>query len=330
MTGSLKASPSVIAAAVVAILAGLFVLLCCSLAFFGTLLNTFSANSSEVPPFVKNAILAILGFTMGLAIFGIATGIGLILVRNWARVSTLIWGGLSVFFAAIGIPITYLAPNAPDLPVGTMQVVRWSLVFFYGLPLVIGIWWLVLFNRKAIKAQFLGAATLLDPSLPEKPRCPLPIAVLAWFYLTSILNLLFLPFLPFGFPVLVFGQVLSKSAGLTVLTFSCLTFAAAGVGLLKLKPWSYSLTIGLQLFWLASTVGSALSPNYNSVMDFFMKEMQASLHLPEAQFSPANFAHHYGWTVVLGLLVTGAILGLLVYYRPRFLEAASRAASASR
>jgi hypothetical protein len=62
-------------------------------------------------------------------------------------------------------------------------------------------------------------------------------------------------------------------------------------------------------------------------MDSFLKEMQASFHLPETQFWPANFAHHYGWTVALGLLFAGAILGLLVYYRPRFLEAASAANS---
>jgi hypothetical protein len=116
--------------------------------------------------------------------------------------------------------------------------------------------------------------------------------------------------------------------GLTVLLLSCLAFFVAGVGLLKLKPWSYSLTIGLQLFWLASTVVTLLTPNYKSVMDSFMKEMQASLHLPETQFPPGNFAHNYGWTVVLGLLFAGAILGLLVYYRPRFLEAASRADAA--
>jgi len=117
--------------------------------------------------------------------------------------------------------------------------------------------------------------------------------------------------------------------GLTVLILSCLAFFLAGVGLLRLKAWSYSLAIGLQLFWLASTVVTVLSPNYNAVMDSFMKEMQASLHLPETQFSLASFSHNYGWTVVLGLILAGAILGLLVFYRPRFLEAASRAASAS-
>jgi len=279
-------------------------------------------------------MLATQGFMMCLSLFGIATGIGLIYLRNWARISILIWGGMLVFFSGIGIPTAFLmpippTPSAPDLPASGMQAVRLIFLAIYGMPLLIGIWWLILFNRKTVKAQFAGATGSADPAVPRKPACPLPIAVLAWFYVSSILNLLFLPFLPFRVPVLVFGQVLPGRVGATVLILSCLALFVCGVGLLKLKPWSYSLTIVLQVFWAASTAVSMLSPNYNAVVDSFLKEMQASLHLPETQFSPAGFAHHYGWTVLLGLLFAGAILGLLVYYRPRFLEAASAANSAS-
>ena len=332
MTGASKASTSIIVAAVVAILGGLFLLLGCSVVFLGMLLVKLPGATSAVPPFLRNAMLATQGFMMCLSLFGIATGIALLYLRNWARISILIWGGMLVFFGIIGIPIVLLmpfslAPNAPDLPVESIEAVRSILLIVYGMPLLIGIWWLVLFKRKTVKAQFGGTTISADPGLPQKPACPLPISVLAWFYITSILNLLFLPFLPFRVPIFVFGRVLPGSVGLTVLTLGCLAFFLAGIGLLKLKPWSYSLTIGLQLFWLASTVVTMLSPNYNSVMESFLKEMQASLHLPETPFSPANLARHYGWTVVLGLLFASAILGLLVYYRPRFLEAASRAAA---
>ena len=334
MPNSSKPSSSIIAAAIVAILAGLFVLLCCSFAFFGTLLNTLPANSVQAQPFVRTAMLATLGFMMCLAIFGIATGIGLILLRNWARISALIWGGLCVFFGAVGIPVAFFIPlvspeNVPNLSADSMQAVRWILLFFYGLPLIAGIWWLILFNRKTVKAQFAATTTSAASVHTQKSRCPLPVAVLAWFYITSILNLLFLPFLPFHVPTFVFGRVLSGSAGVTVLMLSSLAFAAAGVGLLKLKPWSYSLTLGLQVFWLASGAVSVLSPNYNAVMESFLKDMQSSLHLPESQFSPPNFMHHFGWASVLGLLFAGAILGLLVYYRTRFLEAAAATASSS-
>lgn len=334
MGESSKASPSIIAAAIVAILSGLLVLLGCSLAFFGTFLNSAPANSPAAQPFVKNAMLTTMGFMMAVAILGIATGIGLILLRNWARISVLIWAGFCVFFGAIGILAAFFIPlftseNVPNLPADSLRAVRLILLCFYGLPLIVGTWWLVLFNRKSVKAQFAGITSSAEPGIPQKPRCPLPIAVLAWFYISSILNLVFLPFLPFRVPILIFGRALTGAAGMTVMTVSCLLLAVCGVGLLKLKPWSYSLTIGLYLFWLASTVVSVLSPNYNRVMDSFLKEMQASLHLPETQFSPTNFTHHYGWAMALGLLFTGAILGLLVYYRPRFLKAASAAASSS-
>ncbi|PYU82610.1 MAG: hypothetical protein DMG51_13510 [Acidobacteria bacterium] len=311
MDYSRNRSAAVTVAAVLAILGSLFLLLCCAVVFFGMLLVKLPSATPEVPPFMRNTLLATQGLMMCLSLFGMATGIGLFYLRHWARISVLIWGGVSVFVGLLGITIVLL------------------MSFVYGLPLLIGIWWLVLFNRQTVKTQFGGPTVAVAVDLPQKPACPLAISVLAWFYITSILNLLFLPFLPFRVPIFVFGRVLPGRVGLTVLILSFLAFFLAGIGLLKLKPWSYSLTLGLQLFWLASTVVTVLSPNYNSAMDSFMKEMQATLHLPETQFSPANFSHHYGWTVVLAFLFAGAILGLLVYYRPRFLAAASRAASLS-
>jgi hypothetical protein len=334
MDDSPKRSASVTVAAVAAILGGLFFLLCFSAALLVMLLVKLPGTFSEVPPFLRNFMLATQGFMICVSLFGIATGIGLIYLRKWARISILIWGGVSVFFGVVGIPIAFLTPipptpNAADLPAGSMQAGHLILLLIYGIPLLIGIWWLVLFNRKSVKAQFAGAPGSADAGLPQKPSCPRPIAVLAWLYITAILNLLVLPFLPFRVPVFVFGWVLPGSVGWTVLILSCLACLVAGVGLLKLKPWSYSLTLGLQLFWLASGVVTVLNANYNAAMDSMMKELQASMHLPETQFSSMSFAHHYGWTLILGLVIAGAILGLLVYYRPRFLEAASRAASAS-
>src|SRR5260370_4710517 len=89
------------------------------------------------------------------------------------------------------------------------------------------------------------------------------------------------------------------------------------------------MTSGLQLFWLASGVVSALSPNYPAVMDSYMKEVQASYHLPETYSSPLNFAQHFGWIMARGLVFAGALLRLLFYYPPRFLASASTPAAAT-
>jgi hypothetical protein len=332
MDSPAKRSASVTAAAVVAILSGVFFFLCCAFAFLAFLLVKLPSTAPEFPPAARSIMLAGQGFMICLSIFGIATGIGLIYLRKWARISILIWGGFSAFFGIIGIPIALLmpfspTPNAPNLPAENMQLFRAFLLIIYGVPLLVGIWWLILFNRKTVKAQFAGQGVSAELGLPQKPACPLPITVLAWFYVASVLNLLFLPLLPFHVPLMVFGYVLPGSAGKIGLIIASLAFGIAGIGLLKLKPWSYSLTIGLQLFWLASGIVSALTPNYGAVMDSYMKEVQASFHLPETPSSPFDFAQHYGWMMAGGLVIAGAILGLLVYYRPRFLEAASRAAA---
>ena len=265
-----------------------------------------------------------------LSIFGIFTGVGLIRLRNWARISILVWGGLCVFFGGIGIPFAFLLPkiappNAPELPPDSEHLVQFMLLLLYGLPLLVGIWWLILFNRKSVKAEFAGADTQAGASLPQRPRCPLPVTVLAWFYLTSILNFVFLPWMPPRVPVFIFGLALSPRVGLPVLLLSALGLFVAGVGLLRLKPWSYSLIIGLQMFWLASTAVSLLNPSYKTAMTSYTKDMLAWMRMPQSQFSTESFMQQFGWMMVLGLAFAGIILGILVYYRPRFLAAASAA-----
>jgi len=276
-------------------------------------------------------MLIMTGCMICLSIFGIATAIGVLALRNWARISILIWGGMFAFFGVLGIPVAFLmpltTPPGPALPPGAVQTMRWILLVIYGLPLAIGTWWLILFTRKSGKAQFSVTATPSDSGVPQKPRSPLPITVLAWLYITAILNLIILPIVPFHTPVFVFGLLLPDRVGLTLLILTSLAFTVCGVGLLKLKPWSYSLTMGLQVFWLASTAVSMLRPNYKTAMESSLKQMENSMHLPESQFSSNPFLQHFGWILALGLLFAGAILGLFIYYRQRFLAAASAAAS---
>jgi hypothetical protein len=220
------------------IVGSLFLLLCCSAAFFIFLLAKLPGPASEFPPAMRYMMLGMQGLMICLSLFGVATGIGLIYLRKWVRISILIWGGLSVFFGIVGMPFAFLLPlspgsNAPELPAAGMTAVRSILLLVYAVPFAIGVWWLILFNRKSIKAQFAGQGESSDQGLPRKPACPLPIAVLAWFYVTSVLNLLFLPLLSFHVPLFVFGRVLPGSTGGAVLMLSSLAYAIARIGLFK-------------------------------------------------------------------------------------------------
>ena len=289
-----SASASVIAGAVVAILAGLLVLLSMALAFAGILLGTAQTASPGLPPFARNLALGFMAFAFCLSAFGIATGIGLIFLRNWARISILVWGSFSAFFGVFGVVIAFLIPlpttlDSPSLPPGTLQGFRFFLIVIYGLPTVIGIWWLILFTRKSVKAQFAGTAS---STAPQKPRPPLPVAILAWFLITGAAHVVILPFLPFSIPVSLFGHFFYGTAATLLYVCFCLISVVAGVGLLKLKPWSYTLAIAFQLFGLANMLVTVFNPDYPPQMASFMEKVYTSMHLPPNPYYSSAYLLH--------------------------------------
>jgi len=68
---------------------------------FRFLLARLPGPASSLPPAMRYMMLGTQAFMMCLSAFGIATGVGLLYLRKWARISILTWGGLSVFFGVI-------------------------------------------------------------------------------------------------------------------------------------------------------------------------------------------------------------------------------------
>jgi len=104
----------------------------------------------------------------------------------------------------------------------------------------------------------------------------------------------------------------------------CSVLAFVGLGLLKLKRWSYSASIGLQLFFLTSAIVAVRNPNYSSQMASLQQQLQHSMHLPSSPAYVPNF-DHARWAIYVGLFFCLAVLALLLYYRRPFLETANRA-----
>jgi hypothetical protein len=73
---------------------------------------------------------------------------------GWARISVLVWSGITVSLSAPGILRFIFIPIA-NAPADASIIVRLVVLVFYALPLAIGKWWLILFNRKEVAAQFL-------------------------------------------------------------------------------------------------------------------------------------------------------------------------------
>jgi len=237
----------------------------------------------------------------------------------------LVWGGVMAAFSTLALLFVAFVPLPEGSAASPMSgpVLRLVLIVMYGTPLLIGVWWLVLFNQPAIKAQFL-ATPLAEgqPAAPPQPRCPLPLAILAGFSIFSAGFSLLLPFTNFPANVILFGHLFHRPLGLVLFCLSAGIFLVGAIGLLRLKSWSYPLMLGQYFFWMASGTVTLVSPNY----DRNLHEMMSQLNLPEGSLGQAAFAQ----TRVFGVLamIPGVlIIWLLLYYHTRF--EAARAAKES-
>jgi hypothetical protein len=264
-------SGAVTAAAVIAILGSVLLLLCALFGLAGVMMmQNMPENPAAQQPEFRYAGFVGVAFIAGGGVWGLVSGVGLLRYRNWARISTLIWSGLAVLFC--GIALLFVSsiklPVPPNTSEGAESFVRFFIAVIYGLPMVIGIWWLILFTRKPIAALFassaVGSGVPLDasgfPATVAKPRPPLPVAIVAWFLIVSAI---FSPMLLLfrRFPLMFFGHVYRGHATAVFFLVSAVISLVAGLGLLKLRPWGFWLTVSWQVFGLLNGTVSFLSPN---------------------------------------------------------------------
>ena len=312
-------SSSVVAAGVVGILASLVTILMAAAAIAGISLMPQESASPPMPPFVKSTAVAILLFLAVLAIFGIFTSVGVLHLKKWARVSMLIWGGAMAAFCGLALPFAAFVsmPDSPAESPMSLPIVRILVIMVYGIPFLIGVWWLILFNQRAVKEQFLAVAPG-DGQLaaPARPRCPLPLAILAGFSIISAGVSLLLPFTNFPVNVILFGHRFHGAFGVVLFFLSAGIFLVGAIGMLRLKRWSYPLMLGQYFFWMASGTVTLVSPSY----DRNIHEIMSQMNLPEGPMGQAAFAQ----TRVFGILslIPGVlVIWLLLYYHTRFMEA---------
>ncbi|HEY4979470.1 MAG TPA: hypothetical protein VII25_09920 [Candidatus Acidoferrum sp.] len=317
-----KASASIIAAGILAILGSLLAMLSMAVALMGLYLTP---AQRDVPAFASSAAAVMFGFLFFVALFGVFTGIGLLRLKNWARISALIWAGVTVFFSSLGVMTILLIPfpAVPTAPNVNMAAVKAFVAAFYALPILIGIWWLILFNKAAIKAQFTGTTPVASTDTPTRPRCPLPVAIIAGFMLFSVLGLFAMPLMHMPIAMILFGHRIHGEFGSFLFASTTVLYLAAAIGLLRLQRWSYPLSLGLYAFWTLSGVTTFFSPNYPQLM----KEIFSEMNLPESSTAGLQLVNSRGFAL-LTLIPTLIIVAILLYYRKRFWEASAAAQSA--
>src|SRR5215472_9013341 len=333
--------------AVVAIIGSVFTLLGGVVMVLASTLLSKSSPAANVPtnlgPFAFFDSLMLFGFGG----WGLATGIGLIALKRWARISTLVFAGILVFVslpAAVLITVIPLPNNSnPNLPSNFMSIMRIGMVLFYFAFSALGGFWLYFFNKRAVKVQFQAnqadmefAAPKLSPgeaiSAPSASQLarPLSITIIGWFLVvTSVLSplgLLFngaflsgvkLPFYFLGF--FIFG----RSAYLILIVWMAAQMTAA-VGLLKLKRWGLFATIGLQCLTAVNAALLIGIPSSRARFQQIMETMIASMSARMPQPVPFVFPVWLGLAISFPIIFV--ILWCLITKKQAFTSAAQELA----
>jgi len=118
MTQSGKASPSVVAAGVVAMIGGALAAVCVVAVLLA--LRFAPTGPGAIPASLRPLLYFIWIFFLVCDVFVIVVGIQLIRLRRWARIALLVIAGCMLFFGVIGIGVIFftifLAPADPAVP----------------------------------------------------------------------------------------------------------------------------------------------------------------------------------------------------------------------
>jgi hypothetical protein len=281
------------------------------------------------PAFFKAIMIGAALVYMLPAGWGIASSIGLFKLKNWARISILIFSVLLIVMSLFGgltslVMAFFPLPSNQDLDPSIMARVSIFMAVFWSGFLGVGIWWLVFFNRAKVKQQFVPAqpALAIGPSIespypmPDAPvtaatspaRRPLSLTILAWFMLVGCL---FIPVrLLLHYPaVLLTRLVTGWPAAFFFIAVAALQLFI-GIGLLRVKPAARTVAVAYYLFLFVNSAVFYLAPGARLRMLDLMQRSQAMF--PWMQPWPQQGAFPFDATPFLILGACGGLIGLLV------------------
>lgn len=266
-----------------------------------------SAEVPASPVFMKIMFTALSLMYLLPAIWGIATGIGLFRLRNWARISMIVFAVALVLMAGFSGLISVFMPLPPTAnshaPGSVIFGVRIFMVVLWLSLLGLGIWWLVFFTRPAVKAQFAlqpVAATAGPPPLPGSiqtlasatqppgPRRPLSITIIAWLLLVGCaffpLNILIKA------PLVLFTKLVTGWTAVGFFAIYTVISLFAGIGLLRLRPLARQAAIALYAFGLVSSLVFYFAPGGQARMLALMQRENSMF--PWSKMLPAEQQFH--------------------------------------
>ena len=327
MTDESKRSGVVTAAAVIALVGSVGALLFGSMTLLGGFLASgdpsFTDQSGDPSDAPSLAVFLIMGGgQLALSAWGIVSAVGLLRLRNWARLSFVVFAALlavasscAVLGLMVAIPALSLVPDVdPNIPPGVMAAVLSVMALIAVSGVGVGIWWVIYFNRARVRSQFISKPV----EMADRPRPPVRITVVAWLL---VANGLFLPLhLTATHPTVLFGVVVRGWPGRGVVVAQLVVACVAGIGLLRKRAGAHTLAVGLYVFGLLNFAATLIVPGGPARLRETYQQVFADQRMPE---SLVDWAMWSG--TALSLVVGVLFLWLLMSRRRAFLLACAPA-----
>jgi hypothetical protein len=277
------------------------------------------ASSSDLPipenqvHFLKYFMVFLALVLFAAAAWGIASGTGLMRLREWARISMLVFSALLLFVCIPGLLMFLFMPfpppgtaPSPELTKEMLAATRIFMAVLYGILAALGGWWIYFFNKRSTKDQFLKVRI---PGLEGMPggevispyARPLSITLIAWWLLISgFIGVLGLSVNP---PVFFLGYFFKGTYASMLMLALALVQSLIGFGLLKLRPWGRTLAIYYFQFLIFNSLTMVLIPGtqarFEQAMSEMLSDMQGTLGTPP---SPMHVPIWFGVIFAVPLL----------------------------
>ena len=145
--------------AILQIIGSALLLLLAAFMAFAMIMATPPANDPRLPPMYFTMMRIVLPLFYAVpAVWGIVTAVGLLQLKNWARISTIVISILLIVFGVFGILTSMVFFLKPPPTAGVdpkiFTIIGAVTAIFSLAQIGVGIWWMVFFNRASVKAQF--------------------------------------------------------------------------------------------------------------------------------------------------------------------------------
>ena len=262
--------------------------------------------SAGAPQALATGVATLLGWALCSAV-GVATAVGLFRLKRWARISLLIFASFLSYLGSvitISLLLFSLPPSSGTSP-EMMAGIRVGMLAFFTLPmLAFGGWWLYLFNRPSIRAQF--------PQPMGGSRRPASITVIALLLLVGAVGTLLLPV--FHVPIPVFGVMLSGWAAALITVLQGLLALVLGIGLLRLNESARKVAIGYLVYGILNILLFALLPGLDARVSASLEILPSEMRASGAGIQPGQMVF---W-MMQSVLLMAIQLWLLIRGKPAF------------